>query len=100
MEVVRRSVPAALAGHALGEITGWVGRSGPAREVELPFGGLPLIVSFGPTIRVSGPLGAGGGRFRSFVAGLQESWVVTQSAGESAGIQLNLTPLGAYTLLG
>ena len=51
------------------------------RQVEAPFGGLPLIVSFGPTLHVSGLRGVGGGSFRSFVAGLQESWVLHRAAG-------------------
>jgi AraC-like DNA-binding protein len=70
------------------------------REIELPFGGLPLIVSFGPKFRVSGLGGAGGGTFRSFVAGLHEGWVTTEFIGESAGMQINLNPLGAFALLG
>jgi AraC-like DNA-binding protein len=85
----------------VGELTGWVARSAqPVREIEAPFGGLPLIVSFGPRIRVSGLGGVGGGSFRSFIAGLQESWVFTEQVGESAGVQLNLNPLGAFALLG
>src|SRR5258705_11828708 len=82
-------------------MTGWVTRTAePVREIEAPFGGLPLIVSFGPRIRVSGLRGVGGGSFRSFIAGLQESWVFTEQNGESAGVQLNLHPLGAFALLG
>ena len=81
-------------------MTGYVARSAqPLREIRAPFGGLPLIVSFGPRIHVSGLGGVGGGSFRSFIAGLQESWVFTEFVGESAGMQLNLSPLGAYALL-
>jgi AraC-like DNA-binding protein len=66
----------------------------------MPFGGLPLIVSLGPRLRVSDAGGKGGGSFGSFVAGLQESWVVTDFERESAGVQVNLKPLGAFLLLG
>jgi AraC-like DNA-binding protein len=84
----------------MGSFTGWcTNYKENLREIETPFGGLPLIVSFGPTLRVSGHRGVGGGNFRSFVAGLQEGWVVTEYAGESAGVQANLTPLGAFQLL-
>ncbi len=73
---------------------------GRVQRVEAPFGGLPLIVSLGPELHVSGLQGRGGGRFGSFVAGLQEGWVTTEFERESAGVQVNLTPLGACLLLG
>jgi AraC-like DNA-binding protein len=99
--VARCAVSAWLAPFAVGEITGFVARSStPVRQIEVPFAGLPLIVSFGPRFHVSGLGGAGGGSFRSFIAGLHENWVFTEFVGESAGMQLNLNPLGAYALLG
>jgi len=101
VEVVQRAVPKWLAPYAAGDLYGWLTHSSrPLRNLEAPFGGLPLIVSFGPRVRVSGLRGAGGGSFGSFLAGLHESWVYTESVGESAGVQLNLNPLGAYALLG
>ncbi len=99
-EVVRRPAHPRLAPY-LGEYIGYRELArGRVLRVELPFGGLPLIVSLGPSIRVSGAAGQGGGRFESFVAGLQESWVTTEFEREQAGVQVNLTPLGAFLLFG
>jgi len=54
MEIVERAVPTWLAPFCRGEISGWVMRSTePLRDGRPAFGGLPLVVSFGPTIRVS-----------------------------------------------
>lgn len=85
----------------LGAYTGYRERSrGRVLRVEVPFGGLPLIVSFGPRLRVSEAGGRNSREFGSFLAGLQESWVSTDFERESAGMQVNLTPLGAFLLLG
>ena len=37
---------------------------------------------------------------RSFVAGLHETHCFVETPGTQAGIQVNLTPLGAHLLLG
>lgn len=66
----------------------------PVRRLEVPFPGVPMILSFGPSLLV------GGVRQRSFVAGLDDRATVTEYAGEQRGIQVNLTPLGARRLLG
>jgi AraC-like DNA-binding protein len=75
--------------------TGYVERAATAmRRLEVPFAGIPMIVSFGPSILVDGV------RHRSFVAGLDDRASVTEYAGDQHGIQVNLTPLGARRLLG
>jgi AraC-like DNA-binding protein len=66
----------------------------PMRRLEVPFAGIPLIISLGPTLLVDGV------RHGSFVAGLDDSATITEYAGEQRGIQVNLTPLGARRLLG
>jgi AraC-like DNA-binding protein len=66
----------------------------PMRRLEAPFAGVPMILSFGPSILVDGV------RHRSFVAGLGDRASVTEYSGEQRGVQLNLTPLGARRLLG
>ena len=99
-EVVQRPAQPRLAPY-LGGYVGYRERArGRVLRVETPFGGLPLIVSLGPQLRVSGPAGQGGERFGSFIAGLQETWVTTEIDREQAGVQVNLTPLGAFLLLG
>jgi AraC-like DNA-binding protein len=42
----------------------------------------------------------GGRSFGSFIAGLHETWVTTEFEREASGVQVNLTPLGAFLLLG
>jgi AraC-like DNA-binding protein len=66
----------------------------PLRRLEVPFAGIPMIVSLGPSIVVDGV------RYRSFVAGLDDSATITEYCGEQRGLQVNLTPLGARRLLG
>lgn len=66
----------------------------PMRRLEVPFAGIPLIISLGPTLLVDGV------RHGSFVAGLDDSVTITEYAGEQRCIQVNLTPLGARRLFG
>jgi len=69
------------------------------RRLQVPFSGLPLIVSFGPSIRVAPPGAPERGRtVTSFLAGLHEHAVVTEFEGPQAGVQADLTPLGALVL--
>jgi AraC-like DNA-binding protein len=85
----------------VGGYTGYVESSPNAvRRRELPFAGIPVIVSFGDDIAVSGP-GAVSARPRlvSFLAGLSDGPSITEHGGAQAGIQVNLNPLAAYRLL-
>jgi AraC-like DNA-binding protein len=69
------------------------------RRRELPFPGVPLILSFGDEITVSGPGGVSARpRLTSFVAGLSDGPAITEHDGNQGGIQVNLTPLAAYRL--
>ena len=81
--------------------TGYVESSPQAvRRRELPFPGIPLIVSFGDDIAVSGPGGVSSRpRLVSFLAGLSDGPAITEHDGVQAGIQVNLTPLAAHRLL-
>ena len=67
---------------------------GPMRRLEVPFAGIPMIVSLGPSLLVDGV------RHRSFVAGLDDTATVTEYTGDQSGIQVDLTPLAARRLLG
>ena len=71
------------------------------RRREVPSGNVALILSFGPSIRIHDPRRPGRVESRtSFVAGLDDSYAVTEYAGDQHGIQVDLTPLAAYMLLG
>jgi AraC-like DNA-binding protein len=75
---------------------------GFTRRRELPSGEVVLIIGFGPKLETTYPHLAPdrGSMHRSFVAGLHETHCLVATPGNQAGIQLNLTPLGAHLLLG
>lgn len=70
----------------------------PVRRRQAPTGGCVLILGLGPPLRLHGP--AGPLVPTSFLAGLHDIAVVTEFTGEQHGMQVNLTPLGVFTLLG
>ena len=76
--------------------------SGPVRRREGPGVDVILLFSFGYEWRIgsatdpSRPVAKVG----SFVAGLHEECVTTEHDGESHGLQVSLTPPGAYALFG
>jgi AraC-like DNA-binding protein len=76
--------------------------AGPLRRRELPSADIIVIVNLGAPLLVAKPRSAprvistGGG----FVAGLHETYSLTETAGSQAGVELRLSPLGAYRLLG
>jgi AraC-like DNA-binding protein len=74
---------------------GYLERTAPPRRLEVPHAAIVMIINLGPPLAVddSGPM-------RSFVAGLYDRAVVTHQPGDQAGIQLDLTPLGARMLFG
>jgi AraC-like DNA-binding protein len=76
--------------------------SGPLRRRELPAPQVVLIVEFGPPIRVyeSGSETRFSSYPGGFVAGLDDSFSLTEHPGFQSGIQVNLTPLGARSLFG
>jgi AraC-like DNA-binding protein len=81
--------------------TGYVERSVlPLRRREVANGSVVLIISFGEPIDVQLSSDSEPGRFTSFVAGLHDGFVVTEHGGRQHGIEVDLTPLGAYRLLG
>ncbi|MEU0932573.1 helix-turn-helix domain-containing protein [Embleya sp. NPDC005971] len=73
----------------------------PLRRREPATGSITVIIGFAP-VRVWSPRDAryGPGSTGSFVAGLHDGPAMVEHDGHQAGIQLDLTPLGAYTLLG
>ncbi len=72
----------------------------PMRRLQAPFAGIPMIISFGPSIDIiSGDAPAARGRYRSFLAGLHDVHVFTEYRGAQRGFQVNFTLLGAYRFL-
>jgi AraC-like DNA-binding protein len=66
----------------------------PLRRREVATADVTLIISLGPAIAVCGE------ERTSFVAGLWDAPAFTEHAGFQHGVEVRLTPLGAYRLLG
>ena len=72
----------------------------PMRRLQPPFDGIPMIVTFGPSIDIiNGDRLAQRSAFRSFLAGLHDVHVFTEYQGAQMGFQVNFTLLGAYRFL-
>jgi len=71
----------------------------PMRRREVAVPEVTVIFSFGPSIDVVDAAGRGG-RFRSFVAGVDDSYSETAHDGHQRGMEAKLSPLAARRLLG
>jgi AraC-like DNA-binding protein len=93
---------ARLGAHVQGPYVGYVEQAaGPMRRQQVPFAGVPLIISFGPTIGILDPRHPAPGQpYRSFVAGLYDHFVVTEYSGAQHGVEVIFTPIGAARFLG
>lgn len=81
-------------------ITGYAEWSAePIRRLEAPNAGIPIIIGFGAPLRVSG-VSYALEKATAFIAGLDIAAATTEGQGFQAGVQLDLTPLGAARLLG
>jgi len=92
-----------LADVVLGDYQGWVETAPlPVFRRQMPVIMVPVILNFGPGWEVGSPRTDKGALrpFDSFIAGLHDQSADTRSRGDAACLQLNLTPLGAYRLLG
>jgi AraC-like DNA-binding protein len=97
--VYRLPAPQARAS-VLGRYLGWVERrTAQVRRREVPFGGIPLILNFGPAFTIE-PASGTAQRLTSFVAGMYDEHVIVASTGASCCMQVNLTALGASRVLG
>ncbi|WP_437599692.1 helix-turn-helix domain-containing protein [Sorangium sp. So ce590] len=75
---------------------------GPLRRVEFPVPQVVVIIEFGPPIRVF-DAGADGRHALypgGFVAGLGDTFTLTEHDGFQRGLQVNLTPIGARLFFG
>jgi AraC-like DNA-binding protein len=108
-EIVLRAAASDLRSH----VTGYCGYQEIAsrlnRRVNVASSTVGLIIGFGDPVGISYPrsrarpiadLSGSVTRVTSFVAGLHDSYALTESTGYQHGIQIDLTPLGAYMLFG
>ena len=72
--------------------------STPVRRRQAPVASCTLILSLGPPIRLHGP--AGPSVPASFLAGMHDGPVLTEFTGRQHGLQVDLSPLGVFALLG
>ena len=87
----------------VGEYCGYHERTPlPVRRNEMPAAQVVMILDFGPTLRLLDPADPTRGTQHpgGFVAGLDDSFTITETPGAMAGIQVNFTPIGARLLLG
>jgi AraC-like DNA-binding protein len=70
------------------------------RRRELPSERAVMIVNLGEPIRVSRPDGEWSEQPVGFVAGMHDTYALTETGGSQAGVQVDLTPVGAHLLLG
>ena len=97
----RPSAPALR--HLVREYVGYAEWSaGAVRRLQVPHPGVTLIINLGAPLRVGRVERAPDAvapSFGSFVAGVHDTAVITDNTGPSSGIELNLSPLGAWALL-
>jgi AraC-like DNA-binding protein len=74
--------------------------SGSVRRRELPTGDVALVISFGPSLTIADPRSGSVVTRSSFVAGVHDGYALTQTPGRQHGIEVRLTPIGAFRLLG
>jgi AraC-like DNA-binding protein len=92
--------------YVLGSYTGYREHTpGPMRRRELPSPQVVLIIDFGPTLRVFDPRaptdpGRAARHVPGFVAGLDDSFSITETSGAMSGVQVNFTPVGARLFFG
>jgi AraC-like DNA-binding protein len=65
-----------------------------------PSGAVPMILGYGSPLRVRAAGRRDADDLRTFVAGLHDTYAETSPHAESAGVQVNLTPIGAHLVLG
>jgi AraC-like DNA-binding protein len=74
----------------------------PVRRRQPASSLIPVIISFGSRLDVIECVGgkAAGRSYGSFVVGFQPGYAITRFTGTQFGVQVDLTPLGAYRIFG
>jgi AraC-like DNA-binding protein len=100
-EMVHGAPDPRLRGHVLSYCSYDERTSSFIRRRELPSVRVVLIINLGEPIRVFAP-GASGwsDQPEGFLAGLHDTYAVTETSGSQGGVQVDLTPVGAHLLLG
>jgi AraC-like DNA-binding protein len=101
-EFARGEVDRRLSGVVTG-LCGYRERASGALQRRMPASSrVPLILSFGEQLEVLDMAdGEGAGcSYESFVAGFHPGYAVTRYEGAQFGLQIDLTPLGAYRVFG
>jgi AraC-like DNA-binding protein len=100
-EMVHGAPDPRLRGHVLSYCSYDERTSSFVRRRELPSVRVVLIINLGEPIRVFAP-GASGwsDQPEGFLAGLHDTYAVTETSGSQGGVQVDLTPVGAHLLLG
>lgn len=98
-DLVTRTAPPALADYAF-DYLGYHDETGGFRQITTPSGGVVLILNLGDPYRIQNSAGVAPERFDSFIAGLSDVPGYVESTGLSAGVQVNLTPIGARLVTG
>lgn len=99
-EMVSREPAPRLRRHVLGYCGYEEETVGFTTRRELPSGEVVMILGFGPEIETRYPHLGRAVTNRSFVAGMHDTHCLVATPGNQAGIQVNLTPLGAHLMLG
>jgi AraC-like DNA-binding protein len=101
-EMVHGAPDPRLRGHVLSYCSYDEHTSSFTRRRELPSERVVMIVNLGEPIRVLAPGGPAGwsDQPEGFLAGLHDSYALTETTGSQAGVQIDLTPVGAHLLFG
>jgi AraC-like DNA-binding protein len=101
-EMVHGAPDPRLRGHVLSYCSYREETTSFVRRRELPSVRVVLIINLGEPIRVLalGPHDGWSEQPEGFVAGLHDTFALTETGGSQAGVQVDLTPIGAYLLLG
>jgi AraC-like DNA-binding protein len=90
-----------LRGHVLSYCSYREETSSFVRRRELPSVRVVMIINLGEPIRVFTPGATGWSEQpEGFLAGMHDTYAVTETGGSQGGVQVDLTPVGAHLLLG